>query len=221
MIERTVGGLHAHLYSLLEKVIRQGQSASILDIGCGTGAWLDRVRTMGFGRLVGVDYVQPDTVPGLDLRCFDINSDSPSVLGQFDVVSCIEVIEHIENIGNLLDLVKGTLNKDGLAIITTPNIESLRARLRALVSGKIPSFDDKSDPTHLCPILHDSLQKMLDRRDLSIMQVHQYPAAKSESLMFGRPVSWLAKVLSMFLPDSLYGDNTIYFIRHTLGKEYV
>jgi len=217
MIERTVGGLHAHLYSLLENVIRQGQSASILDIGCGTGAWLDRMKAIGFGRLVGVDYVQPDIVSGLDLRRFDINYDSPSMLGQFDVVSCIEVIEHIENIGNLLNLVKGTLNEDGLAIITTPNIESLRARLRALVSGKIPSFDDKSDPTHLCPVLHDSLQKMLYRRGLTITQVHQYPAETSRSLMFGRAVTWTANALRIVLPDNLYGDNAIYIVRHAQG----
>lgn len=209
------------IYNLLESDIHQGQSASILDIGCGTGAWLDRVKAVGFGRLVGVDYVQPDMVSGLDLRRFDINHDSPSSLGRFDVVSCIEVIEHIENIGNLLDLVKETLNKDGFAIITTPNIESLRARVRALVSGKIPSFDEKSDPTHLCPVLQDSLKKMLDRRGLSITQIHQYPTEKTRSLMFGRSVRWLAKVLSVFFSDSLYGDNTIYFISHAQGSARV
>lgn len=218
MIERTVGGLHAHLYSLLGYVVGQRQQISVLDIGCGTGAWLNRIKALGADRMVGIDYVQPDFVPGLDLRRFDINHDLPETLGQFDLVSCIEVIEHIENIGNLLDLVKSTLSKEGLAIITTPNIESLRARIRALVTGKIPSFDNKSDPTHLCPVLHDSLQKMLDRRGLAITQVHQYPAEKSRSLMFGRSVNWLTKVLRTFLPDDLYGDNTIYFIRHNQGK---
>lgn len=218
MIERTVGGLHAHLYSLLEYVTDQRQQISVLDIGCGTGAWLNRIKALGTGRMVGIDYVQPDSVLGLDLRRFDINHDLPEILGQFDLVSCIEVIEHIENIGNLLDLVKSTLSKEGLAIITTPNIESLRARIRALVTGKVPSFDDKSDPTHLCPVLHDSLQKMLDRRGLAITQVHQYPAEKSRSLMFCRSVNWLTKVLRTFFPDDLYGDNTIYFIRHNQGK---
>jgi 2-polyprenyl-3-methyl-5-hydroxy-6-metoxy-1,4-benzoquinol methylase len=215
MIERTVGGLHAHLYSLLENVVGQTQGTSILDIGCGTGAWLNRMKSMGFDRLVGIDYVKPVPVAGLDLRRFDINHDLSETLGQFDVVSCIEVIEHIENIGNLLDLVKSTLSKEGFAFLTTPNIESLRARLRALVTGRIPSFDDKSDLTHLCPILQDSLKKMLHGRGLSITEVHQYPAAKSKSLMFGRSVNTLANALRTFLPDDKYGDNAIYVVRHT------
>lgn len=213
MIERTVGGLHAHIFGLLERIGR-GRRTSILDIGCGTGAWLNRVKALGFRRAVGIDYVQPDPVEGLVLHQYDINKYSPVDLGQFDVVSCIEVIEHIENIGNLLDLIKQTLSQDGVAIITTPNIESLRARIRALATGKIPSFDRKSDPTHLCPILHDSLEKMLNRRGLTIVQVHQYPPKRYRSLMFGRAVSQAANTLRVFLPDDLYGDNTIYVVSH-------
>lgn len=216
-MERTVGGLHAHLFRLLKTNIGHSQNTSILDIGCGTGAWLDRLRNMGFNRMVGIDYLQPAPVSGLELLRFDINHDIPNTLGKFDIISCIEVIEHIENIGNLLDLVKETLNEDGLAIITTPNIESLRARVRALVSGKIPSFDNKSDPTHLCPVLHDSLKKMLQRRGLAITQVHQYPLEKSKSLMFSAPVAQMANVFRVLLPDDLYGDNTIYIVRHAQG----
>jgi 2-polyprenyl-3-methyl-5-hydroxy-6-metoxy-1,4-benzoquinol methylase len=213
MIERTVGGLHSHIFRLLEG-IDGGHRSSVLDIGCGSGAWLNRIEVLGFNKKVGVDYVQPEPIEGLDLRQYDINRDIPANLGKFDVVSCIEVIEHIENIGNLLDLIKNTLDQRGVAIISTPNIESLRARTRALVTGKIPSFDNKSDPTHLFPILHDSLQKMLHRRGLTIAHVHQYPSRKFGSLVFGRPVTWIANALRVIFPDNLYGDNTIYFIMH-------
>jgi len=214
MIEKTVAGLHAHLFNLFESIVGNAKKKSILDIGCGSGAWLDRVKILGFNRMVGIDYIQPKAVSGLELMRFDINHDAPNSLGQFDVISCIEVIEHIENIGNLLDLIKDALNKDGLACVTTPNIESLRARVRAVVSGRIPSFDSKSDPTHLCPVLRDSLQKMLSRRNLAIAEVHQYPLEKSKSLMFGAPVSIASSLLRPLFPDDLYGDNTIYIVKH-------
>lgn len=213
MIERTVDGLHAHLYSLLKALIGAGQHLSILDIGCGTGAWLNRVKDLGFSRIVGIDYVQPILIAELELRQFDINYDRPAALGQFDIVTCIEVIEHIENVGNLLDVMQQTLSQNGLAIITTPNIESLRARLRAALTGKIPSFDNKSDPTHLCPILYDSLKKMLGRRGMTISSVHQYPSARSKSLMFSSSINWLSNTLRAFLPDDLHGDNIVYVIR--------
>lgn len=212
MIERAVGGLHEHLYGLLE-ARADFQRGSILDVGCGTGAWLCRVRALGFERLVGIDYVQPDQVENLDLRQLDIDKAPGCDLGQHDVVTCIEVIEHIENIGRLLDLISAGLRQEGVAIITTPNIESLRARVRGLATGRIPFFDEKSDPTHLCPILRDSLQKMLRRRGLFIKEIYQYPPARRHSLMFGKWVTSLANLLRALLLDELYGDNTIYFIR--------
>ena len=218
LTERTIDGLHAYLYELARQNIAEKHYSNILDIGCGTGAWLERVKTLGFSRLVGIDYEQPPLVHGLDLQRYDINQNNPPDLGQFDFVSCIEVIEHIENIGNLLDLLQKSLKHGGTALITTPNIESLRARMRALVTGKIPSFDSKSDPTHLCPILYDPLQRMLCRRGLNIDAVYQYPSDKSKTLMFTRHVgaiTFASNVMRAFFPDKFYGDVVIYRISHT------
>lgn len=218
LTERTIDGLHAYLYELTRQNISEKHYSSIFDIGCGTGAWLERVKMLGFGRLVGIDHEQPPPVQGLDLQRHDVNQDIPRDLGQFDFITCIEVIEHIENIGNLLDLIQKTLKHGGMALITTPNIESLRARMRALVTGKIPSFDNKSDPTHLCPILYDPLQRMLRRRGLNIDAVYQYPNDKSKTLLFTRyvgAITFASNVLRAFFPDEFYGDIVVYRISHT------
>lgn len=213
LVERTVDGLHDCLFELISGDIRGGAYQSVVDIGCGTGAWLKRLQSLGLSRLVGLDYETPVPVEGLELLKFDINYSDGSDLGQFDLVTCIEVIEHIENIGNLLDLLSELLSKDGLAVISTPNIEGLRARVRALVSGRIPGFDHKSDPTHLCPIVMESLRKMLKKRELDITAVYQYPVKPMGSKMYSRPVKWLSLILGQVLPNELYGDNAIYFIR--------
>lgn len=213
LIEKTLGGLHAHLISLI-RTNGISRDASILDIGCGSGAWLNRLKSEGWEQLNGIDYVMPKPVPNLILKRFDINQDDYTALGQYQVVTCIEVIEHIENIGRLLDLIKGTLEPNGLCIITTPNIESLRARTRALINGKIPSFDEKSDPTHLMPILQDTLSKMLKRRNMKISATLQYPANKNKSIQYRTSVSLLARVLGLILSNDLYGDNSIYLITH-------
>lgn len=217
LTERAIAGLHAYLYELIRQSISEKRDPSALDIGCGTGAWLERLKPLGFSQLVGLDHEQPAAVHGLNLQRYDINQGNSNEFGQFDLVSCIEVIEHIENTGNLLDLIKRTLKPDGMALLTTPNIESLRARMRALVTGKIPSFDSKSDPTHLCPILHETLQRMLSRRDLCIDALYQYPSVKSQTLMFTRYVGAIrlaSGVLRIFFPDEFYGDVMIYRIRH-------
>jgi SAM-dependent methyltransferase len=71
--------------------------ASILDIGCGLGAYLHAFRTWGARDTVGVDgfdnsgtVLRPDTYRRHDLR-------RPLDLGRtFDLVMCTEVIEHID-----------------------------------------------------------------------------------------------------------------------------
>ncbi len=217
LTERTIVGLHAYLYELICQSISEEHDPSVLDIGCGTGAWLERLKTLGFGQLVGIDHEQPPPVHGLNLQRYDVNQGDAHEFGQFDLVSCIEVIEHIENTGKLLDLVQRALKPNGVALVTTPNIESLRARMRALVTGKIPSFDSKSDPTHLCPILYETLQRMLSRRGLCIDAIYQYPNAKSKTLMFTRyvgAIQFASGVLRAFFPDEFYGDIMIYRIRH-------
>ena len=214
LAERTVGGLHEHLLLKLRE-LPTGRG-SLLDIGCGTGAWLAQMRdsNLGFGRLVGIDQDPPPPMEAIEFHRVDLNRNTFDTSQKFDVVTCIEVIEHVENIGLLLDLIRNVLAKNGLAFITTPNVESLRARTRHWLSGRMPSFDEKSDLTHLCPILRDSLDKMLRRRGLQLQRTLQYPEDVNHSLMFRAGLRRLSAVLRLALPDRLFGDNVIHLVRH-------
>lgn len=46
-----------------------------------------------------------------------------------NVVAAFEVLEHINDPGNFIDQVYGLLDKDGVFILSTPNIESLEIEL--------------------------------------------------------------------------------------------
>lgn len=213
LVERTVGGVHEYLIEKV-RVHGIGKSTTVLDIGCGSGAWLARLKREGLTRLVGIDQSAPHPVDGLELKQFDVCLLDPAPLGKFELVTCIEVIEHVENIGLLLDAIRGALLPGGFAIITTPNIESLRARVRALVSGRVPQFDEKGDLTHLMPVLRASLEKMLRKRQMCIIQSLQYPQARHQTRMFSAPVRILTWFLSLFIRDPLYGDTAIYLLKH-------
>lgn len=71
---------------------------SILDVGCGAGAWLSEYRKAGVADVVGLDggYVRPESllIPWHVFRAQDVTRTFD--LGRrFDLVQCLEVAEHI------------------------------------------------------------------------------------------------------------------------------
>ena len=71
---------------------------SIVDVGCGSGAWLAAARELGVSDLLGIDgsYVQPEMllIPGEQFHAMDLAK--PFGLNQkFDLMLSLEVAEHL------------------------------------------------------------------------------------------------------------------------------
>jgi SAM-dependent methyltransferase len=74
------------------------QPASVLDVGCGRGVWLEAWKRLGVASVLGLDgaYVDPATlkIDAGEFRATDLTS--PFDLGRkFDLVECLEVAEHL------------------------------------------------------------------------------------------------------------------------------
>lgn len=71
---------------------------SVLDVGCGRGAWLREWRNSGVAVARGVDgpYVCEDSllIPSTDFRAIDL-SQQFNVGERYDLVTCLEVAEHL------------------------------------------------------------------------------------------------------------------------------
>jgi SAM-dependent methyltransferase len=79
-------------------VLRELLPASVLDVGCGAGAWLAEYRNQGLTDFLGVDgaYVQPNSllISADHFQSHDVTL--PFALGRrFDIVQCLEVGEHL------------------------------------------------------------------------------------------------------------------------------
>ena len=61
--------------------------------------------------------------------------------GAFDLVVCMEVIEHVPNQLHLISEMARIVRPGGRAIVTTPNILNINARLRYLLTGTMPLYD--------------------------------------------------------------------------------
>jgi|CXWL01.1.fsa_nt_gi 2-polyprenyl-3-methyl-5-hydroxy-6-metoxy-1,4-benzoquinol methylase len=203
--ERTVGGLHESLTSHLPENI--DLHAPVLDIGCGTGAWLHRLYSNGYRNLTGIDqdirqYAGKEcTVQAVNLN----NTDWSAHLGTFRLITAIEVIEHLENVGSFLENLRALLTDDGTIILTTPNLHCTAARLRFLLSGTLRHFDDRGDPTHIYPVFMPNLVKLTTRHGLEIVEYWGYP--NTGVILGARPwVSQLCSIVNTFFREDVPGD---------------
>ena len=99
LVRRLVGAFQRSLEELLDRA----EPASLLDVGCGEGALVQRfAQRLGSRRVVGVD-LREDSLqagwsrheaPNLEYRTLD-GGELPFADGEFDLVSAIELLEHV------------------------------------------------------------------------------------------------------------------------------
>lgn len=214
----TIGGLHDFL---LEKVLPSFlcPTARCLDLGAGSGALVARLATAGVD-VVAADINQHAYEASAPFVPVDLNDrEFARALGEqaFDLVTAIEVIEHVEAPLNFLCNARRLLKPDGAAVVTTPNVENLPARLKFLLTGKLRMMDARSERTHLSPIFYDLLtRQLLPQAGLELIQHFVYPP--DDYLQTRRRYAWALKRLARFLPGpALLGDCQIFVLRPKAG----
>src|SRR5260370_25183173 len=207
----TNSGLHDFVGDrVLARFARRGVGAA--DLGAGPGAMAARLRSLGC-EVVAVDRDSSGfeaEVPHISLD-FD-QPDFASQLGcaSFAIVTAIEVIEHVESPIGFLRNVGRLLTPDGVAVLTTPNVDSLPARLKFLLKGKIRTMDEHGEPTHISPVFFDLLQRQyLSRAGLRLPQHLLFPPNGYQ--LTRRPIAWTLRMASLaFSGKALLGDNHIF-----------
>lgn len=210
LYERTISGLHDYLTQSLPTL---SYDTPVLDIGCGTGAWLENLANLGFSQLHGID-INTSQFGTKKATCSQANLDFDDLnLGQrkFGLITAIEVIEHLENPGRIFYHVAKHLDEQGYLLLTTPNIHSVSCRLKFLTTGKLASFDEKGDPTHIYPVLLNSLHRILPRYSLELIKQWSYP--NTGSYIYRRSTQILSNILELFLPVEISGDTLCLLIQ--------
>ncbi|OYQ63515.1 hypothetical protein B9G53_16605 [Pseudanabaena sp. SR411] len=210
LLERTNLGLHDSLVEFLPNI---SHNVSILDIGCGTGAWLERLADRGFSQLHGID-LNIEQFGCTRATCLQANLDYDDLgLGtkKFGLISAIELVEHLENQGRLFYHVSNHLDDNGYFLLTTPNIHSINCRFKFLITGELASFDKKGDQTHIVPIYIDCLERVLSHYSLKIVKCWGYPT--HGSIKFTKFVRIVSTILQPFLPNKIAGDNLCVLIK--------
>lgn len=116
----------------LERLV--GGPKTILDIGCGNGAFLDLARESGW-QIAGVDIKLSNDAHELDCPLWEGRLEEID-LGEkrFDVVRLNHVLEHTQDPLAELKICRGLLAPGGILFISVPNIAGLSPRLKSLQS---------------------------------------------------------------------------------------
>ena len=210
----TNNGLHDFVANqVLRRFARSGVRAA--DLGTGPGAMAERLRQMGCD-VVGADM----TADGFEAKVphVVVNFDQPDFavkLGtkSFALVTAIEVIEHVESPIGFLRNIGNMLAAGGVAVLTTPNVESLPARLKFLLRGKVRTMDEHGEPTHIAPIFVDLLKRQFLKR--TCLELEEHFLFPPDGFQLTRqPTAFFLGVASRLLPGKfLLGDNHVCVFR--------
>lgn len=118
-----------------------------LDIGAGHGDLIRLLSSEFILEPTACDYTSElMRAPGITVDVVDLNTNAlPYRDAVFDLITCTEVIEHVERYRHTLREIFRILKPGATLIITTPNVLNLRSRIRYLLFGFFSLFG----PLHL------------------------------------------------------------------------
>ena len=172
--ELAIPGTHDRVLQILGQSIDLASSPDVLDIGAGQGALSKRLQDAGAN--VSACDVVPEQfdVPGVQFRAVTSDGRLPFDDASFDVAIAIEVLEHIDGHDRFFAEVARVLRPGGLVMFTTPNILSLKSRVRFLFTGFFYSFGPLEpftrDPVsqHIAPFSVNRYEWMLSQHGLRL-----------------------------------------------------
>jgi len=157
-----------------------------LDIGCGRGDLLRRIRDewqpAELHGIDPIDWLDPDL--RADVKFHTVAAEDADQLPLADRVLLVEVIEHLEAPWSALRKAARLVAPGGRIVVSTPNLSTLRNRLELSVRGHLTSFRPDYQP-HITPALPHVIERILNEEGLTV-EASGFAGADVISLTKGR-----------------------------------
>lgn len=196
------GQIDAHWHGdTRERRPLSGRSA--LDVGCGAGLLAEPLARMG-AAMTGVD-AAPENIAaarehaagqGLAMTYF-AGELAALPAGQFDLVTSMEVVEHVTDPAAFIAELAARLAPGGLMILSTPNRTALSKLLLVEAAervGAVPrgthDWDQFLKPEELTGLIEDAGLEVFDRTGLSPSAAKGFKLGGSEALNYLVAARW-------------------------------
>jgi SAM-dependent methyltransferase len=156
---------------LLLSEVRAGER--VLDLGCGAGRFLTALREAGADP-AGVEIAEAAAerarATGIEVRLVEPDGTLPYGHGEFDLVWCSEVLEHVPDVGATLFEARRVLKRGGRLLLTVPYHGRLQAAAVALTR-----FDSHFDPLgqHVRFFTRTSLARTLEASGFEPVEIRK------------------------------------------------
>lgn len=167
LVNRLYHAVRSHTLGQKRLLVSNGVTAprpSILDYGCGTGAFLQVMNAAGWN----TTGLEPDPLARQNAsQHHGIRADEPGRLtsmpdATFDVVTLWHVLEHVHELQETLDHLQRVLKPDGTMYIAVPNHKSSDA---LHYGGSWAAWDL---PRHLYHFSPATMRRLLSRKGLTV-----------------------------------------------------
>jgi SAM-dependent methyltransferase len=196
-----------------KRILRMKQSGSVLDIGCGSGNFLRCMQEKGFSNF-GVEPSGSGSDYGRETHGVDIYHGTiedylaANSARRFDVVTLLNVLEHLTDPVQILLKLEQVLAPDGVLAIVVPDarFHNTVGRLRRLARLSDPYWIDQPKgalsgfklPDHLCSFQPNTITLLLQRCGFRVVKIENAPVVlnpgvhRNAAKLF---VSWISQAI--------------------------
>jgi 2-polyprenyl-3-methyl-5-hydroxy-6-metoxy-1,4-benzoquinol methylase len=172
---------------VLRELLARCSGGRVIDAPCGGGHLARRLSAAGLD-VTGLDIDPPPPPVEFSFERADLSGALPLADATVDAFVSVEGIEHLERPFDFVRECRRVMRDDGLLVITTPNVSSLRSRWRWLLTGfhhKCKYALDENDPK---PMHHVNMLSYPELR--YILHSNGF---RTETVTTNRikPISWL------------------------------